>query len=136
MPTQFLSYWRPTTADAALARGGLLNHIASNQYDRVNVGDTIWVVTVRHGAAYLIGRVDAARVVDQIEAGRLLKVKAESLWDASHHIIAEDRTAAPLREIAISDIAARLRFQSENDRLDIKNGLVIAGQHSYKLYGS
>lgn len=52
MSQDLLSYWKPETADVSLRGDYSLDHSASNQYWRVNVGDTVWIVTVRDGELF------------------------------------------------------------------------------------
>ena len=64
MARDFLAYWKPSTLEAELRIGGLLNHAASNQYRRVDAGDTVWLVSVLDGRLRLIGRIIVGQVVD------------------------------------------------------------------------
>ncbi len=59
-----LAYWKPETADYELDRGSLLDHAASEQFQRVDVGDHVWIVTVRAGELFLIGRIIVGHVTD------------------------------------------------------------------------
>lgn len=76
MSQDLLSYWKPETADANLERGGLLNHAASDQFHRVHVGDTVWVVTVRTGDLRLLGRIKVGEVVDDAHTQLRLRSSA------------------------------------------------------------
>lgn len=124
MSRQLLSYWKPDTADANLQRGGPLDHAASNQYGSVGIGDTVWIVTVRGGELYLLGRILVGQVTDTAGAARVLQTS--DLWDANHHILSERGTSLTIQQIPIAHIAADLRFESRNgnDRLAISKGMV------------
>jgi hypothetical protein len=124
MTQHLLSYWKPETADVNLQGGYSLNHSASNQYWRVHVGDTVWIVTVRDGDLYLLGRILVAEVTDQ--QGAIRAFQTTDLWRADFHILAEPETDEVIREIPIAQLAPRLRFRSRagNDRLAVVDGKV------------
>jgi hypothetical protein len=121
-----LAYWKPETADDELERGSLLDHAASEQFRRVDVGDHVWIVTVRSGELFLVGRIIVGHVTDQAGAAKLMDT--DDLWKSSHHIVAASGTAEPVRDLNISEMAAALRFESKQDRLAVDGGLVSAQQ--------
>lgn len=121
-----LAYWRPETADHELGRGSMLDHAASEQFQRVEVGDHVWLVTVRRNELFLLGRIIVGHVTDQAGAARLMGTN--NLWESSNHIVAAEGTAQPTRNVNISRLADRLRFVSKHDRLDVDGGLVNAQQ--------
>jgi hypothetical protein len=120
----FLSYWNPQTALSNLEEGGLLEHSASEQYQRIRPGDTVWIVTVYSGSLHLVGRIIVGYVENQSNAAEMLGTS--DLWPASHHIIAAKDTAQPIKDIPIDHLADRLRFESASgrDRLVMTNGRV------------
>jgi hypothetical protein len=122
----FLSYWRPDNADATREHGPSLRHAANGQYRHVRPGDHVWIVTVRQGRLFLIGRIIVGRVVDLDTAREALG--NDDLYQADWHILPEPGTEMPLSEIDITDIASKLRFESERDRLSLKEGRVSAQQ--------
>jgi hypothetical protein len=125
--TSYLSYWIPDTAWRELARGGPLDHAASQQYRRVNAGDIVYVVTVQPpGHLVLLGRIRVEHRVDRATAIRLMQ--KSDLWQADWHIIAAPGTAQRIVDIDISDIANQLTFVSKRPRLDVEGGLVRAQQ--------
>jgi hypothetical protein len=124
----FLYYWKPQTVDEERDRGELLNHSASEQFDRVQVGDHVWHATVRDGELSIIGRIIVGHVVDQEGAARLLGKKSDELWARPHHIVAETNTAEPIREVRIPQLSASLRFEGPHDRLAVDNGKVSVFQ--------
>ncbi|HKA08226.1 MAG TPA: hypothetical protein VKD71_13285 [Gemmataceae bacterium] len=129
MARDFMSYWRPDTLDDEIEAGGLLQHAASNQYGRVEVGDTVWLVTTRSGQLRLIGRIVVGQITDQDGAARALG--STKLWQADYHILAADGTAREVADLDTQRLAPQLRFRSANgsDRLTIDAaGLVSAQQ--------
>ena len=104
--------------------------LASNQFNHVRPGDTIWLVTVRHDPAIRnSNRRD--RVTCQVEAAAELGCDPGTLSPTTHHIIAKPGTVMPIYDQDIHHLAGRLRFKSDagNDRLTLTpNGLVNAQQ--------
>jgi len=128
MARDFLAYWKPDTADHNVTIGGPLNHAASNQFSRVEPGDTVWLVTVRSGRLYLLGRIIVGQVTDQEGAARALHTT--DLWEADYHIIAAHGTAHEITNLDIHSLAASLRFESKtgHDRLAVADNMVRAQQ--------
>jgi hypothetical protein len=125
MTRDLLSYWKPKTASNNAQDGdGLLEHSASNQYGRLEIGDTVWLVTVREGDLYLLGRITVSRLLPREEALRAFP--GEDLWDAKYHICSEPGKAQPIKEIHLGHLTGKLRFQSliGKDRLVLTNGKV------------
>ena len=127
MPRDFLLYWTPATVDAELQRGHPLNHTGSEQLDRVAVGDTLWIVTVRSGSLVLVGRITVAKVTDRDTARRELGYEP---WPTARHALAPRETDEPIRELPLGEVAGEMRFRSAagNDRLEINAGYVNAQQ--------
>lgn len=117
-----LLYWKPETADHEQAHSGVLDHAASEQLARVTLGDTIWVVTVRSGHLFLIGRLHVDEITDHAEAVR----RRPDVWEASLHVFPE--SPEPYQNLDITDIAASLRFEGKADRLALQDGMVNAQQ--------
>ena len=131
MPREYLAYWKPRTADDQLAIGGPLRHAASNQFGRIEKGDTVWIVTVREGRLHLVAQVVVERVTGQSGAARVLDCNEADLWSAAYHIIGEPGTELPLLDVDIQSLAQSLRFDSAsgNNRLRIgEDGLTSAQQ--------
>ncbi|MCE5193726.1 HNH endonuclease [bacterium] len=128
MARDYMTYWRPETADVQIAHGGLLNHSASNQLRKVEPGDTVWIVTVRPpGRLSLLGRIIVGVLATYEQAQMILG--SPDIWQADWHIIAQPGTARLLREVDVATIAGRLRFESEEaPRLDVVDGHVDARQ--------
>ena len=111
--TDWLSYWLPDTFERE--RGRPLNHAASEQFGKVDTGDTVWFVTIRDGYLRLIGRLEVDKVVGQREAERILRT--QDLWPARYHLIPKSGTISRATSIDISGIALELRFEGTVDRL-------------------
>jgi hypothetical protein len=79
--SDYLFYWRPSTP-----RGGLLDHVASDQLARVSKGDHLWVVTIVDRNLILFGKMAVDAIVSQRDAERRLKRKND-IWPAKHHAV-------------------------------------------------
>jgi hypothetical protein len=132
MIRDFLAYWKPSTVDTQVEKGGgPLEHAASNQFGRVSKCDTVWLVTVRDGRLRLVTRIVVAHVTGQAGAARLLGCDAADLWEAEYHIVAAEGTEVEILDTDIQHLAPSLRFESAggNDRLTLAaNGRVNAQQ--------
>ena len=128
--TQYLHYWKPSTADRNLELGKPFDHDASDQLtkSRIHPGDIVWVATVRQGSLRLLGRIVVDVVIDdQREAER--RHAGENLWEAKFHVFAIPGTECILRDVCIMSIAPRLRFESKTSPcLKVKDGGVSATQ--------
>jgi hypothetical protein len=113
----FLAYWKPSTLELELAAGGPLNHAASNQYARVDIGDTVWIVTVVEGRLRLVGRLTVGSIVDQ--DGAIQALGKPNLWPADRHILPPRDAAHEVSNKDIHHLAQELRFVSAGgkDRL-------------------
>jgi hypothetical protein len=131
MARDFLAYWKPSTVDLQLEAGGPQDHAASNQFDRVEKGDTVWLVTVRHGRLRLVTRIVVGHVTDQAGAARLLRCEPADLWEADYHVVAAKGTELEIVDADVQGLAPSLRFESAagHDRLTIaEDGTVNAQQ--------
>jgi hypothetical protein len=52
----------------------------------------------------------------------------QRLWKAPYHVVADIESAVPLSEVDCGDIAGRLRFISNRDRLTVRGGRIDAKQ--------
>lgn len=121
MTQDLLSYWKPETADVNLELSGLLNHAASNQFHRVQIGDLVWIVTVRGGDLRLLGRIVVGEITHGAKAAKVLGTS--DLWEADYHILAEAGSAHAIQDISVAYLAHQLRFRSRTgrDRLVVHN---------------
>ena len=114
----FTHYWSCETCDDMAEgkhEGKKLRHTAGEDFNRHRVlfGDQIYVVNVRRGILYLIGRMRVAKVCNQSEAEAALK--DDGLWEATEHVIAVARSGTPMRfrrKVSVR-IAKLLRFPNK-----------------------
>jgi hypothetical protein len=94
----FTHYWTNDTwnhNERFHGPGQPLEHTAGNLFRarKVATGDAIYVVTVRKGRLFLLGRLIVAKVCNVKEAAQALGCKEEDLWEADDHVIAASATA-------------------------------------------
>lgn len=108
----FTHYWSNDTWFAN--RGEPLDYVAGNQFTArgVEVGDTIYVVTVLAGRLYLGGKMIVDSHCDRVEAARRLPYDAEELWEANEYLIAERATPLGLSREVSSEVVRALKFVS------------------------
>jgi len=124
MERHYLQYWLPDQAEAVLSEG-TLERAGSGQYSGIGLarGDHLWIVTGVAGRLKLVGHFDVAEVVSKQELETRLGIE---VFDKPTHAIARVPSRPVLRDIM--DIAAKLRFNSPNDRLDVSGGLIDGRQ--------
>ena len=95
----------------------LLDHTAGNLFSAKRVGpdDVIYVVTVKHGRLYLLGKLCVARVCGLAEAAKILHRAPESLWDASDHVIALSATTMKFDRSVSIETTEQLSFVGKDD---------------------
>jgi uncharacterized protein DUF3883 len=122
----FLQYWKPKQVDRETAIGHALDHSGSEQLNKINPGNIIWIVTVREGQLNLVGRLVVGEVIGYEEA----KKRFPNVWEAEHHAVAKSGTEEPINELTLMPVAESLRFISttHRDRLDIQDGKVDGKQ--------
>jgi hypothetical protein len=107
MTRNFLFYWRSEEIAAAI-ECGRLNHAASEQFKRLEVGDTIWICgTTDRSRLATVGPLRVDEIVDQREAERRL---GHRIWDAEYHVLAHDPAEA--REVPLDGVLELLTFNS------------------------
>jgi hypothetical protein len=121
MSRHFLLYWRPETVEFHLACDYLLRNAGSNQLERVNAGDTLWIVTT--GESYqlgLAGRLRVGAVVTLAEA--TTRLGTADLWPSRLQALAAPGTAEPMRGVNLAEVAPDLTFvDSVVNKLVVKN---------------
>jgi hypothetical protein len=128
-PCHYLNYWKPKTVELHRQEGGLWRHAASEQFSRLALGDTAWLVSVQEGRLRLVTRIVVGRITDQRGAAKLLGCKPSDLWDSSHHIIAMAGSEVGFLDVDIHHLASSLRFErARHDRLTLDAGAVSAQQ--------
>lgn len=105
--THYLKYWKPETV-IANENMESLDHSASDQYDRVAIGDVLWIVTSEGpDDLVLVGRQRVDRIVSQTQAEAILGTSW--LWEARYHAISNQ--PQPVVMVDISLYARRLGFE-------------------------
>jgi hypothetical protein len=124
-----LLYWKPATAAHQLADPEpLCRHAASEQLERAAVGDTLWIVTVRSGRLFLLGRLRVDAVTDRRGAARRLstalrrRVRPGELWAARHHVVTN--CPEPLQDLDLTADVGSLTFLGKSDHLPLEGGTV------------
>lgn len=118
MSRAFTHYWAGTTVETE-TEGKLLNHTAGEGLRRsgVRAGDTIYVVNIRQGELYLLGRMEVGKYADSIQ--EVIDLIGGEPWPASDHLLALPRTATRFsRRRRVADaIVELLKFHtSKGDR--------------------
>ena len=124
MPS-YTHYWTNNTCDEAIAlglSGERLDHVGDSRFSQrgVQKGDNIYVVTVRKGRLFLIGRLTVEKIVhSDAEARRLLNYEP---WPAPDHLIAGEEACTPQRfdnEVPM-DLVRQLGFESPDGPTALK----------------
>ncbi len=119
----FLQYWR--TYSPAIGFGKPLNFAASVQFARLQPGDVLWIVALKQRRLTLLGRL----VVDRVEnRENAVKKIGEDTYQAPLYALAKKDTVHELIEADIQQLAARLRFNSVKDRLNLPDPDCTNGQ--------
>ena len=123
MKRYFTQYWTNRTCNDHVTygrSGELLDHTAGNRFREhgVEAGDTVYVVTVRQGRLFLVGRMNVWKVCDEAEAVSALDYDP---WEARDHLLAASATRARFDFEVPLEVTKRLLFQSS--RGDPRNGL-------------
>ena len=130
----YMAYWKTDQVRVALedaTHGHMVDHAASEQFGKVQSGDTVWIVNIEKGTHrfLLVARIEVGNVVGQREANRVLKARHGDHYDvygATHHLLAIEGSEEAAREIPLDPVAAQLRFAApqSRDRLTITEGQV------------
>ena len=109
----YMIYWKPSTVADGMHLPSI-QYSASNQYDKVAVGDVLWIVTSEGpDDLVLVGRQRVDQLVHRPEAERILG-KA-NLWDADTYAISSTPEEKSLLDI--SRWAGHLTFDGVVDSL-------------------
>jgi 5-methylcytosine-specific restriction endonuclease McrA len=121
----FTSYWLPQQVEDNL--GEAMFHIADNNFNRVRVGDTVWIVTIRPGTGefMLCARVPVDEITGQAVADKRLRGNA---WKARYHVWCQRQDAEQVRLVSLESVVRTLRFQGSSPRLSRRNGKVYPQQ--------
>ena len=112
-PRYFTHYWSNPTwqqSRAFTTDGQLLDHIISNQFLQrgVSPGDHVYVVTVLHGALYVLVKLRVGAITDQDGAAQALGMPVDSEWD--EYILADASTPMDFDRQVPLPVAEALRF--------------------------
>lgn len=130
----YMAYWKTDQVHAALedaTHGHMVDHAASEQFGKVQPGDTVWIINIEKGTHrfLLVARIEVGALVGQREADRVLKARHGDDYDvyrATYHLLAIEGSEEPAREIPLEHVARQLRFVAPQarDRLTITDGQV------------
>jgi hypothetical protein len=130
----YMAYWKTDQVRVALedaTHGRMVDHAASEQFGKVQPGDTVWIVNIEKGTHrfLLVARIEVGDVVGQRQANRVLKARHGDEYDvyrATHHLLAIAGSEETAREIPLDPVATQLRFVApqSRDRLTITEGQV------------
>lgn len=121
--SHYMLYWQERSVRDHDANDLPLDVIASNQLFRVSPGDTVWIVTLTEDRELVLaGRMMVADVVEHEEA--LQRMRNAGLWQAEYYAFPVPGTEEFLRETDIHHLVEDLRFESENDRLVVRDGQI------------
>jgi hypothetical protein len=126
--TEFLQYWKSEQVEIGIEAGRKLIHAGSGQYVSrgVKPGDIVWIVTVNNDGEFILGgRIEVKSIVSYVEAMGMFD---NDVFERDFHIVSDSLGAEPMSKVVIDDVAGQLRFQSDNDRLELKGGSVDGKQ--------
>jgi hypothetical protein len=94
------------------AEGEPLDHTGGSRFSSrgIKPGDFVYVVAVRRGQLYLVGKMEVGKIVSKDEARRILGAEP---YDAPEHLIARNSTPVRLTEVPVA-VAKELRFISSS----------------------
>jgi predicted HNH restriction endonuclease len=127
----YLLYWKVDSGiRPQIGQHMTTAYAASNYLRRVKPGDVLWIVNVHQHQLYLLGRLKVEFVVDDTGiAQELVDPLPDEWYDADWYAISNKYTIEPMREIQITHIADKLRFNSKvSEMLDMIDGRVDAQQ--------
>jgi 5-methylcytosine-specific restriction protein A len=125
MPRYFTHYWSNDTwreFSKFAAVGDLPDYAGSNLFRKRDVasGDLVYVVTVLHGALYLLAKLRVAMVCDIDKAAAALETTPELLWDADDHIVADAATPLAFDRQVPQDVTICLLFAGGGNEKTVK----------------
>lgn len=127
----YLHYWKiDPEVRPDIAQHRTTAYAASKYLRRVKPGDVLWIITVHQHRLYLLGRLKVEFIVDDTAiAQELVQPMPDDWQDADWYAISNKYAIEPMREIDITSLADKLRFNSRvSEVLDIVNGQVDANQ--------
>lgn len=99
--------------------GGPLDRIGHRQLHKAEIGDMVWIVTMRGGDLLLVGRLVVGEIIDSSESDAVFD--SYDLWQPRWIATAAEDTAEPMQLINLTErsLVLSLRFESRADRLRI-----------------
>lgn len=93
----FTHYWQNDTWELNRKEDfqeTVLAHISGNSFLKrgVEIGDSVYVVTVKKGKLYLCGKLIVGKFCSVEEIAEDLGLSPDNLWQASEHIVASETT--------------------------------------------
>ena len=131
MTRHYLVYWRSQSLESARARDPVLDHASSSQFRFIDSGDVLWLVTVRKGKLFLVGKLIVGDRTDSTSAVRVL---GRDIAHSGRYVaLAKPGTEEEMRDIPLDDIVNLIRFNSTtNDRFTISRGKINPQQMQMK----
>jgi len=122
----YTTYWRDDQVDDAI--GKPIDSAASQQFEKVRKGDTVWIVNIQTGTGTLrlVGRVLVDAVVDRQAMER--RYPDRQLFEAEHYVCAPPGVAEMGLPVPIDHYAPQIRFEGPSPTLQIRNGKVYHQQ--------
>lgn len=125
MSRHFLRYWISKSGNWNILDQAAMTYSASNQYNRVSLGDEIWAVVQRQSDKHLIlvGRMTVDWIGNKLDASKRVNMRPQDMWDADIYVTCDE--PEPYGSIDINQYADKLRFISNtNDSLDLDDGVI------------
>jgi hypothetical protein len=108
MTNHFLMYWREDQIANQLQKDEL-NYAGSNQFNRLSIGDVVWIAgRTKKASLVTVGPLLVAEIIGQKEAEKRLPLKP---WEATHHVINMENPFKP-KDIDLTPILNQLEFDS------------------------
>lgn len=127
----YFLYWKiDPDIRPQIAQHMTTTYASSNYLRRVKLGDVLWIVNVFQHHLYLLGRLKVEFIVDDTAIAQELVDPLPDDWqDSDWYAISNKYAIEPMREIDITHVANKLRFNSRvSEMLDMVNGRVDANQ--------
>ncbi|XSG73102.1 DUF6602 domain-containing protein [Herpetosiphon llansteffanensis] len=131
MPRYFTHYWTNQTWDvlAQTEQDQLLDYTASNLFLKrgIQVGDYVYVLTVKEGLLYLLGAMLVGEICDAATAAKRLNMQVDEIWPADDHLLAQQATLMNFKQRIPDQVVRALRFNSAHAQKPLffkANGLI------------
>jgi hypothetical protein len=93
----YLCYWQ----EGPILHKDVLNHTplgycGSNQFNRVSVGDTLWIITRKGNHYFILGKLKIGSISGRQNAAHLLQNSGFMVRNCAYHVLAERGTETQL----------------------------------------